>query len=574
MASFAAEQNGDWSNPATWGETVEYPMKSQDGDTVVIGSSYTVTYDLGSSGKTTYRCGKVNLDGELTFATDQNTYLWIRGDTSNAIDSTGGDFTIGSEGSPLSSSYTCTIEIDQATDGTGRCIDFTNDGNAQIFGMVKTISGITTSALTADSSNTFTMSSVPSDWAIGDELVIQDTTNDRLLDEDDEVTITNISGTTITFTGNGSGSTAEFSHLTSAIILNLTRNIKFIATSTSNRSDYGLYAANCTANVQYVDFNGNTYCGHGGAFKVGTQGSGARTINIEGCTVRNQGSDGCSVSAGQSKFNKLILYNNIYKGMDGSNEYGSAEIKNSYFVGNQAGFIFSGRGTTFVSDCIFWSNTNGAIPSGTTYFTNCRFFDNSGAHVVLNGDNSNFNNCIFGESYAGTQVGFSAIKCQYSPPKCNDCKFSDGIIFQTQNADGEMAYSSNHNQVGGAFFVDYAQSGQSVETDLVTYRTSSPSIKMIPVVYGNFVQYKIPVKCESGTALSVTIYGKKSTTSLWENPKARLIGCGLDDSDEWGVSDTNWNSITLTGTPSRDGMATIFIMAYSAQFNVDDITLS
>jgi len=293
MTAFTSVKSGDWSDPTVWGNGLggDYPCKTTSDDTVLIGSGHTVTYDIDNSvSGLNHRMGKITCgSGEtLAFATTKSTYLHIRGDSTSAINcSSSGTIKIGTDANnPLSSSYTCTIEIDQATDSTGRIIDLTNDGEALIFGMVKTVQGNTTSAITADSSNTFTMSTVPSDWAIGDELLIQGT-NATSLNENDEITITNISGTTVTFTGNGVGSKAEFSHVSGTMVLNFTRNIKFISTSTLSRGIYGVYASNGKADMRYVDFNGCTNKDHGGAWALSTQDGANRYIYIEGCVTRN-----------------------------------------------------------------------------------------------------------------------------------------------------------------------------------------------------------------------------------------------------------------------------------------------
>jgi len=578
MASFIAEQDGDWTTPATWGEATEYPGKSQDDDTSDI-RGFDVTYNLGSSGRTTYRLGKITASAsntKLIFSSTQYTYLWIRGDTTCAVDIyNGGIVELASESSPLSSDYTCTIEIDQATDSSGSIFYCGNSGVPSIFGMVKTLSGFSSNAITADTSSSFTMSSVPSDWAVDDELVIQDTADSYSVNENEEVLITSISGTTVNFSGNGAGDNAEFSHLSGAIILNLTRNVKIIATSTSTRADRGFYAENSSADLRYIDFNGCTYQDHGGAWAFSTQDGTGRSVYIEGCVTRNQ-SDGCYMQgSGHKKYHKIIVYNNADKGIDGANDWGVVELTDSFIVGNNSyGFSGDNRGTLYENNNYYWNNQYAINISGNLLSVGSCFFGHSQAAIRTGSSRAVIEGGVFGESPAGTQKNLSSIKCRYAASICNDCKFSDTTPFQEENIDGEIIYSSNHNQVAGALLIQYSISDETVETDTTLYRTTSPSIKLVPARYGNFVVYKIPVKCVASTALSIAIQGKKSSTTIWKEPKAVLSGCGLSDSGEWDTNDTNWNSLTLSGTPTRSGMAMIIVTAYSEQFNIDDIVIS
>jgi len=280
--------------------------------------------------------------------------------------------------------------------------------------------------------------------------------------------------------------------------------------------------------------------------------------------------------SGHKKYHKCIIYNNGQQGLDGTNDSGVVEITESYFVANSSyGLLEGNRGDCFISDSFFWTNINGVRTSNKPHYYNCYFFNNSDAEVYIGSGQGFFSHCFFGESPVATQnSGYASIKCGYGGARCNDCTFNNGTEIAKQNASGEVSWSSNHNQVSGALLMEYSKTGEEISTDLSTYRTTSPSIKMLPAVWGNFVVYRIPVKVTSGSAITISIYGKKSNTTLWFNPKARLIGCGLDDNAEWTVSDLLWNEITLTGTPTRDGIAEVIVTAYSEQFNIDDIMVS
>ena len=133
MTAFTSVQDGDWNDPDTWDVGGgDFPTSLTAVDTATI--SHTVTYNIDNSG--TNRMGKITLTsgGILQHSTDASTYLHIRGDGTNIIQSTAGKWHIASSGSPLSSSFTVTIEVDQASDGTGILYSSSNDGDIQWFG--------------------------------------------------------------------------------------------------------------------------------------------------------------------------------------------------------------------------------------------------------------------------------------------------------------------------------------------------------------------------------------------------------------------------------------------------------
>lgn len=575
MASFTSVQSGDWNDPATWGGAT-YPGGTTDDDVVTIGSGHTVVYNIDNSPSgTNHRIRSITLNSgeELQFSTSMSTYLWIGGSTLTCIDAgDNGQVTLGSEGSPLSSAYTCTIEVDQSTDSNGRIIDIGNGGNCSMWGMTKTIKGYTTSAITAASSTSFTMSAVPSDWAVGDEILIQGTNSTYNVHEEEIITITSISGGD---TVNWSGA-ATYSHLSGCMVFNLTRNIKFIATDTSSRADAGVYGSNAgVVELSYIDFNGCTNQDHGGAWSVNTQnGSGRRNL-IQGCVARNQGNDGCgSPGSGTINMKDCIVLDNGGQGFDSENDAGFIMVENCYFIGNSSyGFSMARGHLQIIDSQIFGQSSIGLYVSvGSLKAINCRFFNNgdTGIEVQSGGE---LIHCFFGESEVGTQSNFNASKTEYRYSSFHDCYFAAGEDFQIQNNPSVLAKSSQHNQTANNYVEDYATSTQSITNDAVTYRTSSPSMLLEPGVTGNMCVFEIPLIVENGTSYTVTLYGKKDATGAWRNPEARMIGCGMDDSSIWSTEDTNWNSITLSGTASRDGVAVIYVYAWQT-FNIDDVSVS
>jgi len=581
MASFTSVKSGDWNDPTVWGNLAggEYPAKTTDDDTVTIGSNHTVNYNIdNSSVGTNHRIRSILVGGgeTLTFDTTMSTHLWIGGSTTDSIECASGTVSCGSSGSPLSSAYTMTIEVDQSIDGTGRIIDLSNNGIVKLYGTAKTIKKYTTTALTANTDTSLTFDAVPSDWAVGDQLLIQSTVNNNNLEYDEVITIASKTGTTVSFSdGAGTGGAVAYDHLSGCIVLNLTRNIRFIAKDTSSRCREGIYQGTSAEEVvlENVEFNGCTNGDRGGAWCIATQDAATRYIRLTGCVTYNQGNDGAAAPGSGSITHKdCIFAYNTGQAFDSGNDTGKAIFENCYFVHNGSYGIRGARGQVIAIDCQFWTNNTAFYVSGETRMYNCRIFGNNDTGFTSTGG-AHLYGCYFGESECGTQSNYNASKTENTPAYFHDCYFASGEDFQNQNNAGINAYSSNHNQTANNFITHYTTSGMSMVDDTTTFRTTSPSVQMIPGDVGRHCFYEIPMQVESGTSYTVTIYGKKNATGAWKDPEARIIGCGLSDSAIWSTADTNWNAITLSGTASRDGVAIITIITYGETFNIDDVTV-
>jgi hypothetical protein len=228
-----------------------------------------------------------------------------------------------------------------------------------------------------------------------------------------------------------------------------------------------------------------------------------------------------------------------------------------------------------MEDCYFWNNNNiGFIPSTESVAINCWFFSHTDVAIMTNGRKNEFYNCHFGESPVATQNNGYTSKTQYSSAMFNDCIFADSTVFGAQNNSWIKAYSSNHNQIAGSYYVAYTNTSIAMESDDSVYRTSPPSLKLDPGdIRGAFVQHKIPIQVEGSTEYNVTIYGKKSATGANTLPHARIVGCGVDESGNWTTEDTNWNDLVLNFTPTRSGTILLVITVWDKQFNIDDISI-
>lgn len=206
-----AVASGDWSAPATW-NTGEVP---RHGAFVHIPVGKSVTYDDTEK----VRLDRVRVDGTLTWALDQDTYMMVE----TMVGTRGSSILMGSPGNRLPSQYTATVIVSGqdysahsfaatnlnagdlvATKAWGRGI--IAQGTWRIWGAQMTTWGFA-EPIDAGAA-TLVMRQAPTGWAVDDELVIGATsmtygTPEReqpLVTEDEYVTITAINGTDITFT--------------------------------------------------------------------------------------------------------------------------------------------------------------------------------------------------------------------------------------------------------------------------------------------------------------------------------------------------------------------------------------
>ena len=237
-ATNTAIQNGNWSDLSTWA----FGQVPHAGATVDIPAGYTVTYDVSSTSQLKW----LRVNGTLTFSTTQNTKLTL--DT--FVVSPQGTLIMGTAANPIQAKVTAEVDftangpIDTTWDPTQLSRGLISHGVASIHGAVKTaFVTLAGNAMAGDTHLTFA-SAVPSDWSVGDKIVLTGTyvdpngsNSDNSYFHDEVLTITGISGNTLTFTNDdlsGPGNNRlRFNHTTPAgyglsiYVANLTRNIVF-----------------------------------------------------------------------------------------------------------------------------------------------------------------------------------------------------------------------------------------------------------------------------------------------------------------------------------------------------------
>lgn len=188
LSTTVAVRDGNWSDAATWS------MNAVPGPTDIVGVGYTVTLDTTA----TVLGVSVYLGGVLQHATSVNTSLSTR----DLVIHPTGTYIAGTASTPISSSVTAQLIFrdvafgDSSHIGNG-CI---NVGTCTLWGSSKT-EGLSLAAAATAGQTSLTLASSPSNWAIGDKLLLldshQQSDKSDLTPQTEILTITSVSGATI-----------------------------------------------------------------------------------------------------------------------------------------------------------------------------------------------------------------------------------------------------------------------------------------------------------------------------------------------------------------------------------------
>lgn len=190
-ATFVSIASGNWNDPATWKDG-KVPVGLAQ---VLVSASTTVTFDAVQTNAMRW----VRVDGELDFATSIDTQMLV--DT--VIVDPKGVLHIGTAANPVQSGVAARIviadngqNIDQTWDPLQLSRGVISHGTVEMHGETVTpyvsLNGVRKNA------TQLTLDSVPTNWRVGDRLVLTGTTTDIKAKQDEELKLIAINGNTIT----------------------------------------------------------------------------------------------------------------------------------------------------------------------------------------------------------------------------------------------------------------------------------------------------------------------------------------------------------------------------------------
>lgn len=253
--TIVAVQSGDWTNPITWGGVL--PVTD---DRVSIPSGVTVTV----ASEVTTEFKSINIAGTLRFANNVNTELRCEYVHSAPT----GTLEIGTALNPISGSVTARFVVadrggSSAQDWWRYAPGLVLMGPVTMYGEQKT-TWVELAANVPVGATSMSLATAPTNWKVGDKLVIAATTPQNFT-SDDVVTIQSINGTNVTFSPATTYShepPAEANHL-KVHVANYTRNIKFSSETTGyfggpantnqRRRGHIMFMHNSNVDMRYVE---------------------------------------------------------------------------------------------------------------------------------------------------------------------------------------------------------------------------------------------------------------------------------------------------------------------------------
>lgn len=259
-------QSGNWSDPNTWGGIDNIPAT---GARVLIKKEHTVTID-----DVFYNTSRtIRVDGTLQYATNKNTALKVHTMVVNMM----GKFIMGTATTPIQDDVTAQLIIDKLDDfeiHNSNSPDYdphkiglglVSHGAVMVYGAQKTSSVSFDEA--ALNTKSIKLDQTPSNWKIGDKIVIAGTQRDAFGDE--TRIITGIAGNTINFDVPLVKNHHSPNHTKSGLelklhVINTTRNAVFKTVAGVNRVEkdgdefigrgHIMFMHTNNANVHYAGF--------------------------------------------------------------------------------------------------------------------------------------------------------------------------------------------------------------------------------------------------------------------------------------------------------------------------------
>lgn len=355
------------------------------GDSVIVVGEYTsagvsntntVTMDVTNSA-TTFSGVSVGLRGVLTYGTSPSTNYFLRIRGGSLILGNLSTFSIGTSGTSIPSTSTATLEFSASTLGNY----FQNYGGTfNAYGSPLTYVGAKLNGNVSAATVT-TITDVSTGWNVNDRILVPTTSTTTT--QQDLLTITGITGTTIRHTAYSFSHDGDSATLLQADVVNITRNVKIFSTSSTNRTtnfSSGYVAATpATYNLYYTEM-----------YDMG--GTSTTTAAISMGSFTNVIMSGCSMyltvssntvyqgivynSASQGVAGTLNVYDSIfYNGFNGlyytNNISASTIVNNVYIISNAQGIYLQSQTGTF-SGITIAGNSTRALTVGIA-FTNVNY---------------------------------------------------------------------------------------------------------------------------------------------------------------------------------------------------------
>lgn len=577
-----------------------------DGTSGSIGSG-TNTTALASAFRDFTHSVTIGINGILAWDTTANSTLQVKG---NLIVFPGGEWYMGTVASPVPSSTICKLIIDMATSGDHGYGAYSG-AKAILQGAAQTSTSLWKTTYSSGSgtaaSPLITADAV--DWAVGDEIIVAATNNGGTSYNECEYRYIKTKNSSTSYvlstTVGGAEAALTYTHSTSAVIINLQRNV-IITTTSSTKATYGSFQSTVSGDVNF-DWTRFDYTGISTANKQGMYSTGQTSLAYGSCDY--------------SVFYKLLYYGFIDQ-TSTTTETKTGLVAVGGQSGHIAGMIFnSSRNKTyndcFVMDCqgngfyllnqasnfnrcISIANNRVGSGAGAGYFlsgaagvslNNCESQANrSGGIYVSSATDITFNNCLIGTKGTHSLADLVCATSVYATYLFNICTFGSSTLISgyTSLIAGSVIRLHKMNGTDNNH-VWYTNTGKarpsgSGLTDTTTRTSGSLALSIEPEDNTNgFVwQFQIPAFSSS----IVNFYGYLQKDAAFGSSTARVdlylpglvVGVDTPSDTQTLTNDTGtWQAVSLSAnnTSNISGLANVVVTAIcntaGANLYVDDL---
>ena len=398
-------------------------------------------------------------------------------------------------------------------------------------------------------------------WLAGDEIVVEG----DLAGETEKLTIQSIASQTVTCTGNF---TAQ--HDSARKVVNLTRNVKF----TSSNASYRTYIANnsqtkANFNIQYTEFDRLCY---DSAPKRGVYFPQYAEGTVYYCSLHDcvRGID--SRNEGEREFCYNVFYlNTVNIFIQG----GLANILNgNYFMYSTAeGIYLNVHIYTIFNDNYICDHTYGIFTYNTPFI-----FKEAKRNTIRLSSIAD----IYCKSLAFEQVSFDDVYLLSGTPITNSANMAPGSYIRLSGLNGNNDDNRSYQTYGTIRSTGAGLADTEVRT------VGSLALKMTPNDTDNALGWEFTVPCVSGEPMALTGYlyctDRPANASSDIESSVSISGCGMTEDThnftiETDQSEDTWIQWTVSGTPTRNGLATVIVSCYdfsatNPDYYIDDIVVA
>jgi len=578
---------GDWSAVGTWaGGVVPAEGDCADvvaGDTVTINDAAPGVIIIGDDH--VGAAYAITIHGTLRYLSTAAVDHTFRC-KGHLITNGGGELQIGTVANPIPAARTFTIELNYSGALVAGKYGLRQEDNGIVIiqGAALTHWNTTLTAGVAALDTDITTTDVTG-WAIGDVITIASSTSTA--GETEERIIVNIVGAVITVAA------LAHAHSAGAEVLNITRNIKITSfnaafngyiylqnVGTIAECDFdwceidelGINAAQkygitCSSSTVEVSYNGCTFHGFGPYTFIG--GTSTFTNSI---TYKNTRGFGGTIGT----FTNCRIVSNATYGLDNvictlvnTDLYSNADNMHSTtatFTGCKCyatRFNMSYIRGLVMDNCEIYNSLYGFVSGFAAKITNTKVYSNT--HGFYESIDYILEDCEIGTAGINTSDDFYVSTNKYMSVIARNTKFDSPTLINALNnaASGSRLESEDHKQVqyDDRGFYKYG----NVVRDSTTVKTGTYSMRFDRYwAADDWLEYELTIPVKDGESVVVSAWLRKNAAYTSANrPKIKLSGMGITEvEDQMSDVDDTWEKVTVSGTPTRTGMAKLTIMTY------------